>query len=665
MIDNFPTLPSDHIGEDVAVSSDGSLVALAFDLSPYLIVASLTTGEYVDTLPTIPFRVRAVAFSPNGDYLAVAVDASPGLMVIRTSDWSVVEGTPSASTSNGTGHKQIAFSPDGSYLAVSGGSAPWLVVVDTSDWSSVPAVESISELYNSRIGTVAFSPDSQYLAVGSLTGTRRLAVYDVSDWSTDFILDVNSLPAIESVDFSPNGLYLAASSRTAPCLWVYNVPSWTQVTGAPTFETSGVFPASVSFSPDNTHLALSQPSSGPRLYIYNVSDWSTQESARATGNTPQTGDIPRGFAWTPDNNYLLYAQAAQFGLVVFSRDTWEEAVRTRSFLVAGGSNTDATVSYWSPIGPNKWNTVDSRTFPTGNPTMQDALYNNGRWIIVGREAKILYVNQNEVVMHEAVFVGEPAEPLETVFFTVVNTGTALVTGSTHEVGIIYKSTNNGETWTKHENLFGHSVEGLGYGKGMLQAFGYTPGDTAAISYSYDGVNWESGSISASTTINSPCTIAYGSGMFVLATPLAASYSLDGITWHSLSGLGAMYRIRYINSKFFAFYRASSSNSFRVSEDGVTWSTHHNVGAHPDGRTIRLYDIAYDGEAYHIIGDLGWAWRSTDIENWEGYKTTGSTSVFYRTIASSYVPPPPPLSTPTDLQLVAAGGNRALVSWDWE
>ncbi|SEG31358.1 hypothetical protein, partial [Thauera chlorobenzoica] len=73
-----------------------------------LLVAAHDAGDFLTGVDTVTWGEAAVplslvgpgngcAFSPDGQYLAVAHTNSPNLRVIRTSDWTVVSGTPALS----------------------------------------------------------------------------------------------------------------------------------------------------------------------------------------------------------------------------------------------------------------------------------------------------------------------------------------------------------------------------------------------------------------------------------------------------------------------------------------------------------------------------------------------------------------------------------------
>jgi WD40 repeat protein len=115
--------------------------------------------------------------------------------------------------------RRTAFSPDDTYLAVAHNTSPFIAIYKRSG-------DTFTKLANPDIlptGTgfgTAFSPDSTYLAVGH-SNTPFITIYKRSGDTFTKLANPDTLPPAQSqhggsVDFSPNGTYLALSYFAFP-----------------------------------------------------------------------------------------------------------------------------------------------------------------------------------------------------------------------------------------------------------------------------------------------------------------------------------------------------------------------------------------------------------------------------------------------------------------
>jgi WD40 repeat protein len=241
---------------DVACSSDGRRLASAGDDGKARL-SEAATGNPTAILDSDMDRVLAVAFSPNGGELASA--GTDGAVLL----WKVDPGELTATLDGGPGDVEgLAFSRDGRRLAAARKDILQLWDVDFR--------EVASALEHPFVRAVAFSPVADQLAsVGSrerevrlwdaATG-RLIALLDCEDENADRVTWNPLHRLLASVAFSPDGRFLAATSRDRVHVWDvgglsgrrrrsrYERPLATLATDAEA-ELVGV-----GFSPDGRHL---------------------------------------------------------------------------------------------------------------------------------------------------------------------------------------------------------------------------------------------------------------------------------------------------------------------------------------------------------------------------------------------------------------------------
>ena len=160
----------------------------------------------------------------------------------------------------------------------------------------------------------------------------------------------------------------------------------------------------------------------------------------------------------------------------------------------------------------------------------------------------------------------------------------------------------------------NAYRGLAYGNGIFV------GVSSVSSYSYDGINWTTGS-----SINSEY-ITFGNGLFVAvgyATVLGVPTSFintspDGINWTSRTPSEAMWfqEITYANGLFVAVARFGT-NRIMTSPDGITWTSRttsisptFSGIAYGNGIWVAVADGSPAGTTFTSYDGIDWAEQST-------------------------------------------------------
>ncbi len=238
---NPGTLPT-GAGKCVAVSPDGTLVAIGHTTTPFMSVYPFTGNAYGTKLAnpaTLPVaQVNAMAFSPFGNYLAVGSQTTPFLQTysLTRSTTGTVFGAqvtnPATLPTSGAGTaggKSIAWRPQGDYIAFGMDATPGLYVVPFDRVTGTyGAALTIGNPPLSAINAVAWSPCGSYLvAVGAGVG---LWVYDFSGLSLGLPINFDGAGPVATVNdviMHPSGKYIILGMATATML-VYAMPTRTK-----------------------------------------------------------------------------------------------------------------------------------------------------------------------------------------------------------------------------------------------------------------------------------------------------------------------------------------------------------------------------------------------------------------------------------------------------
>ena len=238
-IPNPTSLPVEtgQMGRGVALSSNGTVMAVAYYKSPYIATYDWIDGAWVkrpnpESLPTD--QSYGVALTPDGTVMAVAHSSSP---YVTTYDW--VEGAwvkrpDPESLPTGTGYG-VAFTPNGTLMAVAHNSSPYVTTYDWVEgaWVKRPDPESLPT------GTgrgVAFIPNGTLVIPSSMAVAHSSSPYVTTyDWIEGAWVkrpDPESLPTNTGygVAFKPDGTLMAVAHETSPYVTTYMGLPFTLIT---------------------------------------------------------------------------------------------------------------------------------------------------------------------------------------------------------------------------------------------------------------------------------------------------------------------------------------------------------------------------------------------------------------------------------------------------
>lgn len=187
----------DQLTENVAVSSDGSLLATAADTARVRLYRMSDDGHPTPAgSVTVKGLPLGVAFSPDGSLLAVATTEGT-VLVYRTASL----GSPAATIQGLNGYVYgVAFSPDGRLLAA-GASDRHVHLWDVTTPTHPTTVGALAGPSNVVL-TLAFSPDGRFLAAGS--NDDKLWLWSLDDDEPYAALG-NLGGTVNSVAFDPRG----------------------------------------------------------------------------------------------------------------------------------------------------------------------------------------------------------------------------------------------------------------------------------------------------------------------------------------------------------------------------------------------------------------------------------------------------------------------------
>jgi len=184
------------------------LTGLAFSPNAPILATASRDGKvtYWDTETWYAIRtwkadrgegIEHLAFSPDGKSLA-----SLGGQVNL---WEVPSGRIKRSLGGATFSWQLAFSPDGKFLAAAGGVRA-VIIRDLATGSVVQMLFGHEGSHGAGwVTEVAFSPTGKVLASSA---SRETILWDTNTWQ-----EIQRLPRIAGVTFSPDGKYLLGSDR--------------------------------------------------------------------------------------------------------------------------------------------------------------------------------------------------------------------------------------------------------------------------------------------------------------------------------------------------------------------------------------------------------------------------------------------------------------------
>jgi WD40 repeat protein len=218
----------------VALSPDNELLANWEDGDDKIRIWSLVTGSEVMELEVESGdSVYILSWSPDGLRLAAETESAP---FIRVWDVNSASGTPQFVYDSPNYYSSLTWSPDGSFLAggLSGGIPPSLWNMTTrmhqkgsiANWPDRPA--------DVFVGTeaIVWSPDGGYIAssywiheleTDESIELAMILIFDQTGGWQATLLD--HMEVAEGLAWSPDGKYLASSSKNVVRLW--DTTTWT------------------------------------------------------------------------------------------------------------------------------------------------------------------------------------------------------------------------------------------------------------------------------------------------------------------------------------------------------------------------------------------------------------------------------------------------------
>ncbi|AFZ43055.1 serine/threonine protein kinase with WD40 repeats [Halothece sp. PCC 7418] len=183
----------------VQFSPDGKFL-VSGSLDKTIKVWNLATHSLQRTLKGHRFGVKTLAVSPYED---TVLSGSVGGEVIL---WNLHTGRVLDRLSWEGEVKALAMSPDGEYFAVAGGETT-IQVWEVYTFKPLFSLEGHSDLVHS----LDFSPDGKYLASGSGDWDCSIKIWDLATRTVQQTLHGHQW-AVNTVQFSPDGQYLASGS---------------------------------------------------------------------------------------------------------------------------------------------------------------------------------------------------------------------------------------------------------------------------------------------------------------------------------------------------------------------------------------------------------------------------------------------------------------------
>jgi WD40 repeat protein len=284
----------------VAFSNDGRwLVSGGGDNT--LRVWDVATGEELINIPLGEEEfVITMAFSPDGRFFAAG-----GLDLRLSAADTLTDGSASPiNVLSGGVVRGVAFSPNSEYL-IYGGDNQVLEVYRVNNGTDAQLMHQL-EGHSNGITDVAFSPDGELMATSGAYEDGQIYLWELSTHAST-VWDSRA-EFVDSIDFSPDGLRLAAS--TGGLLQIWNVVTGTELLTV----NAGAYAAT--YSPDGRLIATAYD--GGMISLVNTQTY--EEVAQLSGHTITA----RALAFSPDGTLL--ASAAEDGIRLWSVSEYVENI---------------------------------------------------------------------------------------------------------------------------------------------------------------------------------------------------------------------------------------------------------------------------------------------------------------------------------------------------
>ena len=267
--------------------------------------------------------VTGITFNNKGSFLALSMDASPYVTVYVRNNFkfnkldSVSFGLSSASDC-------LAFSKDNSFMAVGTQSTPFIHMYSIVN-NAFTKLSDPSDLPTGRVRSVRFSSDGVYLACtchGTPSSSPSIVVYKRT--GTSFVKLPFSLPLADmpqgfglACSWSSDNKYLVVTHVDFPYMSIYKFNEFFPVKLANPASLAQSSAECVSFSPDNTYLAIGQ---SIYLKIYKrLGDTFTLLTGIPTFSFSTTA-LVRSLCWSADGAYLAIGVTDSPFVYVYKRN---------------------------------------------------------------------------------------------------------------------------------------------------------------------------------------------------------------------------------------------------------------------------------------------------------------------------------------------------------
>tara|TARA_R100001480_G_scaffold39083_1_gene51948 strand:- start:245 stop:1318 length:1074 start_codon:yes stop_codon:yes gene_type:complete len=294
----------------------GSYVAINVKSSGVLNVLDHTTSGTVSALDTIQVGGPgndgySCQWASDDSFIVATSEGDPRVHLINSSNPASLSSSDSENA--GWRSRSIALSPDDAYVATGywdyNSYNPSIQIFSISSGSlslsSTTATTGNTNTGSGSIESMDFSPDGNYLAVlgrPESSSNGRLWLYSFSSGSITLAATYtgghNTLQMFNSVRFSPDGSMIGAGMSNKIRFFTYTSNSITN-TGEESIVGSGVA-YGFAWRPDSSQ-ALICTSGNKRMHVYDISNNGQGISA---GPTYQLSDNSACFDYTPDGNYI-------------------------------------------------------------------------------------------------------------------------------------------------------------------------------------------------------------------------------------------------------------------------------------------------------------------------------------------------------------------------
>jgi len=302
----------------VAWSPRGFYLAVAYADRIYI----LSPGQFRPVrqlraeISDVPINVSSLAFSPDGKYFAAGFEGG-AILIWRTDTWAKVMGPWGRPLTLNCGMvPSIAFNRAGTVLA----SGDWdnnVNIWSTRNWRKLKSFSSsvlpedmngastIERTIVLQVRSIDFSPDGKYLATGGNDAVVR--VWDTSTWKPVVSLEGHE-HWISSLTFSADGKYLASGDHNG-VIFIWDTGTWEETRQ---LSEHSIRCLSVAFSQDGNYLASGGDDG--ELFVYGPGSWGNPIKLEGHRN-----DVV-SVAFSPDGRFLASSEIIK--VIIWRTGKW-------------------------------------------------------------------------------------------------------------------------------------------------------------------------------------------------------------------------------------------------------------------------------------------------------------------------------------------------------